>query len=93
MAPDGVREIRHRVSPCLDVCRERGISTSYVVGRRSREAGEGGPFLCEDRRDSKLRLVAGELQMADVRQQVDLSMVTEFEDFSVFSQATATCPR
>jgi hypothetical protein len=31
--------------------------------------------------------------MADVRQQVDLSMVTEFEDFSVFSQATATCPR
>jgi NAD(P)H-dependent FMN reductase len=32
----------------------------------------------------QLRLVAGSLKMADVRQQVALSMVTEFEDFSVF---------
>ena len=31
-----------------------------------------------------LRLVCGELQMADVRQQVALSLLTEFEDFSVF---------
>src|SRR3954453_19198759 len=31
-----------------------------------------------------LRLVAGELQMADVRQQVALSLITEFENFSVF---------
>ena len=31
-----------------------------------------------------LRLVAGELQMADVRQQVALSMLTEFENFTVF---------
>ena len=31
-----------------------------------------------------LRLVAGELQMADVRQQVALSMITEFENYSVF---------
>src|SRR6201999_4168003 len=31
-----------------------------------------------------LRLVAGELQMADVRQQVALSLLTEFEDFRVF---------
>ncbi len=31
-----------------------------------------------------LRLVAGELQMADVRQQVALSLVTEFENFRVF---------
>jgi NAD(P)H-dependent FMN reductase len=31
-----------------------------------------------------LRLIAGELQMADVRQQVALSMFTEFENFSVF---------
>jgi NAD(P)H-dependent FMN reductase len=31
-----------------------------------------------------LRLVAAELQMADVRQQVALSMITEFENFSVF---------
>jgi NAD(P)H-dependent FMN reductase len=30
-----------------------------------------------------LRLVAGELQMADVRQQVALSLLTEFENFSV----------
>jgi NAD(P)H-dependent FMN reductase len=31
-----------------------------------------------------LRLVAAELQMADVRQQVALSLMTEFENFSVF---------
>jgi NAD(P)H-dependent FMN reductase len=31
-----------------------------------------------------LRLVAGELQMADVRQQVALSLLTEFENFNVF---------
>jgi NAD(P)H-dependent FMN reductase len=31
-----------------------------------------------------LRLVAAELQMADVRQQVTLSLITEFESFSVF---------
>jgi NAD(P)H-dependent FMN reductase len=32
----------------------------------------------------QLRLIAGELQMADVRQQVALSLLTEFENFSVF---------
>ena len=32
----------------------------------------------------QLRLVAGSLKMADVRQQVALSMITEFEDLSVF---------
>jgi NAD(P)H-dependent FMN reductase len=32
-----------------------------------------------------LRLVAGELQMADVRQQVALSLLTEFENFTVFT--------
>jgi NAD(P)H-dependent FMN reductase len=31
-----------------------------------------------------LRLIAGELQMADVRQQVTISIRTEFENFSVF---------
>src|SRR5437899_11329762 len=31
-----------------------------------------------------LRLVAAELQMADVRQQVALSLITEFENFTVF---------
>ena len=35
-----------------------------------------------------LRLVAGELQMADVRQQVALSMITEFENFSTFKPGT-----
>jgi NAD(P)H-dependent FMN reductase len=34
-----------------------------------------------------LRLVAGELQMADVRQQVTLSLLTEFENYSVFKPA------
>src|SRR5689334_23922652 len=32
-----------------------------------------------------LRLVAGELQMADVRQQVALSLTTEFRDYSHFT--------
>jgi NAD(P)H-dependent FMN reductase len=31
-----------------------------------------------------LRLIAGELQMADVRQQVALSLLTDFENFSLF---------
>ena len=41
--------------------------------------GAGGARAAEH-----LRLVAGELQMADVRQQVALSLITEFENFSVF---------
>jgi NAD(P)H-dependent FMN reductase len=32
----------------------------------------------------QLRLVAGELQMADVREQVAISLITEFENFSIF---------
>lgn len=32
-----------------------------------------------------LRLIAGELRMADVRQQVALSLMTEFENFRVFT--------
>jgi NAD(P)H-dependent FMN reductase len=39
-----------------------------------------------------LRLVAGELQMADVRQQVALSLITEFENFSVFRPADYNVP-
>ncbi|MGW4983117.1 NADPH-dependent FMN reductase [Streptomyces mirabilis] len=34
-----------------------------------------------------LRLIAGELQMADVRSQVALSLFTDFENFSVFKPA------
>jgi NAD(P)H-dependent FMN reductase len=41
--------------------------------------GAGGARAAEH-----LRLVVGELQMADVRQQVTLSLLTEFENFSVF---------
>jgi NAD(P)H-dependent FMN reductase len=41
--------------------------------------GAGGARAAEH-----LRMIAGELQLADVRQQVTLSLVTEFENFSVF---------
>jgi hypothetical protein len=34
-----------------------------------------------------LRLIAGELQMADVRNQVALLLFTDFENFSVFKPA------
>jgi NAD(P)H-dependent FMN reductase len=34
-----------------------------------------------------LRLIVGELQMADVRQQVALSLATDFENYSVFTPA------
>jgi NAD(P)H-dependent FMN reductase len=34
-----------------------------------------------------LRLIAGELQMADVRQSVALSLLTEFENYTVFKPA------
>ncbi|MBM7773440.1 NAD(P)H-dependent FMN reductase [Actinokineospora baliensis] len=39
-----------------------------------------------------LRLIAGELQMADVRQQVALSLVTEFENYSVFKPGEYNVP-
>ena len=39
-----------------------------------------------------LRLVSGELQMADVRQQVVLSLMTEFENFSVFKPGEYNLP-
>jgi NAD(P)H-dependent FMN reductase len=39
-----------------------------------------------------LRLVAAELQMADVRQQVVLSLMTEFENFSVFKPGDYNIP-
>jgi NAD(P)H-dependent FMN reductase len=39
-----------------------------------------------------LRLVAAELQMADVRQHVALSMITEFENFSVFKPGEHNLP-
>lgn len=39
-----------------------------------------------------LRLVAGELQMADVRAQVTLSLATEFENYSVFRPGDYTGP-
>jgi len=39
-----------------------------------------------------LRLVAAELQMADVRQQVALSLITEFENYSVFRPGDYNVP-
>jgi NAD(P)H-dependent FMN reductase len=39
-----------------------------------------------------LRLVAAELQMADVRQQVALSLITEFENYSVFKPGDYSVP-
>ncbi|MGY1810096.1 NADPH-dependent FMN reductase [Blastococcus sp. SYSU D00669] len=39
-----------------------------------------------------LRLVAGELQMADVRQQVALSLATEFENYSTFTPGDYNLP-
>ena len=39
-----------------------------------------------------LRLVAGELQMADVRQQVALSLITEFQNYSLFTPGEHTIP-
>ena len=36
----------------------------------------------------QLRLVMAELQMADVRAQVAVSIITEFEDFRIFKQAS-----
>jgi NAD(P)H-dependent FMN reductase len=39
-----------------------------------------------------LRLVAGELQMADVRQQVVLSLITEFENYSSFRPGDYNLP-
>ena len=39
-----------------------------------------------------LRLVAGELQMADVRQQVVLSLVTEFENYRIFKPGDYNLP-
>ncbi|CAO5186409.1 FMN reductase [Frankia sp. AiPs1] len=40
-----------------------------------------------------LRLVAGELQMADVRQQVTLVLATEFENYSVFKPGDYQLPQ
>ncbi|MGN6128400.1 MAG: NADPH-dependent FMN reductase [Humibacter sp.] len=39
-----------------------------------------------------LRLVAGELQMADVRAQVTLSLITEFENFTTFRPGAYQLP-
>src|SRR2546422_10443786 len=54
VAPDGVSEVRNGVSPVLHVRRKRGVGTPDVVGGRSLQAGERGPFLRQRRRDSKL---------------------------------------
>lgn len=40
-----------------------------------------------------LRLIAGELKMADVRQQVTLALSTEFENYSVFKPGAYQAPQ
>src|SRR6058998_1207161 len=40
--------------PTVDVCRKRSVGTPDVVGGRSFQADERGPFLCQRRRESKL---------------------------------------
>jgi NAD(P)H-dependent FMN reductase len=40
-----------------------------------------------------LRLIAGELQIADVRQQVALPLATEFENYSVFKPTASQQPQ
>src|SRR5882724_2237296 len=49
--------------------------------------GVGGACAAEH-----LRLIAAELQMADVRQQVALSLITEFENYSVFRPGDYNAP-
>ncbi len=58
-----------------------------AVGFVSYGASAGGARAVEH-----LRLVAGELQMADVRQQVALSLMREFENFSVFKPGDDKLP-
>ena len=57
---------------------ERVRLSGYVLNLPSR------PPAVLARAAEHLRLICGELQMADVRQQVALSLLTEFENFSVF---------
>lgn len=66
--------------------------TGYtVVGGRPQRAGAEGA-VGGVRAAGYLRLVAAELQMADVRQQVILTLATAFENYTSFLPAT-TCPR
>jgi NAD(P)H-dependent FMN reductase len=46
-----------------------------------------GGVACGTRAVENLRLIMGELQVADVRAQVALSLITDFENFSVFKPA------
>jgi len=54
VAKDGVGEVGHGVGLVVDVCGERRVGTRDVVGGRSFEVGERGPFLCGCRRGWKL---------------------------------------
>jgi NAD(P)H-dependent FMN reductase len=58
--------------------------TNKAVGFVS-YGGAGGARAAEH-----LRLVAGELEMADVRQQVTISLITEFENYTVFKPGEYT---
>ena len=65
MAPDSVSEVRHRVSPVVDVCRERRVGTPDVESGRSFQFRERGPFLCHDCGDVKLGQLAPTVSSMD----------------------------
>ena len=65
-------------------CSRTRSTTSTPSGTTRRSAFVSYGSVGGARAAEHLRLVAGELQMADVRQQVALSLITEFENFSVF---------
>src|SRR5207245_11372067 len=50
---DSVSEVRHGVSPVVDVCRERRVGAPNVEGRRSFQFRERRPFLYQHCGDVK----------------------------------------
>lgn len=78
-------EYNHGTSAALKnaidfLCREWNNKAVGFVGYGS----AGGTRAVE-----QLRLIAGELQMADVRNQVMLSLYTDFENFQIFKPAAS----
>src|SRR6266511_606104 len=73
VAPDGVGEVRHGAGPVVDVCRQRGVDPSDVVGGRSFQAGERGPLLCQCRRGGKLGGLVAPVCSGD-GQRIDLGL-------------------
>ena len=68
-----------------DVAMEREIAS--VKAERDQLAAENAQLKAAVREVEQLRQVMGELQIADVRAQVALSLVTDFENWSTFKPA------